>query len=414
MKLKKFFFIFTVALGLIVAMNIAAYAADSDFQFDVDSGTIKKYQGTDTIVNIPNSIGGFPVKAIGYSAFYGNDSIETVIINNNINEVGGYAFSNCSDLETLNINADKINIGGGSFAGCSNLKNVSLSGNEFVFRDEVFSGCSALESIVLPAGIKNISNSMFIGCTNLKTVSVSDTVTEIGRDAFYKCKSLENIKLSNSITKIGNSAFGECTSLKSIELPQSFNGELYQTFRNCSSLEKVSLGNTSSVSGLLVGCFSNTSIEELTFPASLEKADSWSLKGMNEMKKITILNDDIDIGDTLKYLPKDCVVYCGEGSNALKAAIGAGLKYVIIDTTPKTTSASNTSQSANAPIASSTAVVSSQKLNLDGRAIDIESYNINGNNYFKLRDLAALFNFGIDYDQASNTISINSNTNYSV
>lgn len=57
------------------------------------------------------------------------------------------------------------------------------------------------------------------------------------------------------------------------------------------------------------------------------------------------------------------------------------------------------------------AVLSPQKLSVDGVSIDCEKYNINGNNYFKLRDLALLLNgtgsqFSVGWDASTATVSI--------
>ena len=49
---------------------------------------------------------------------------------------------------------------------------------------------------------------------------------------------------------------------------------------------------------------------------------------------------------------------------------------------------------------------------LDGNHIGLTAYNINGNNYFKLRDLGATFNFGVTWDGAANTIAIDTSTGY--
>ncbi|MBQ7039117.1 MAG: leucine-rich repeat domain-containing protein [Clostridia bacterium] len=48
----------------------------------------------------------------------------------------------------------------------------------------------------------------------------------------------------------------------------------------------------------------------------------------------------------------------------------------------------------------------------DGVAVFAKSYNINGNNYFKLRDLGREFNFGVSWDGASNCILIETNKAY--
>lgn len=47
------------------------------------------------------------------------------------------------------------------------------------------------------------------------------------------------------------------------------------------------------------------------------------------------------------------------------------------------------------------------KLIKDGAEVTVEAYNINDNNYFKLRDLGEEFGFDVDYDEATNSILIN-------
>lgn len=48
----------------------------------------------------------------------------------------------------------------------------------------------------------------------------------------------------------------------------------------------------------------------------------------------------------------------------------------------------------------------------DGASILLSAYNIEGNNFFKLRDLAAAFNFGVTWDAATNTVGIDTNSEY--
>ena len=63
------------------------------------------------------------------------------------------------------------------------------------------------------------------------------------------------------------------------------------------------------------------------------------------------------------------------------------------------------------------AVLSPQKLTVDGKAVDCEKYNIGGSNYFKLRDLASLLSgtgsqFGVDFDEAAATVRITTGAAY--
>jgi len=48
----------------------------------------------------------------------------------------------------------------------------------------------------------------------------------------------------------------------------------------------------------------------------------------------------------------------------------------------------------------------------DGVSIALMAYNIKGYNYFKLRDLGAAFNIGIDWEQSSSTIRVDTLKGY--
>jgi len=49
---------------------------------------------------------------------------------------------------------------------------------------------------------------------------------------------------------------------------------------------------------------------------------------------------------------------------------------------------------------------------IDGKGVTLTAYKIDGNNYFKLRDIGQAFNFGVDWDGNSNTIVIDTNKSY--
>jgi len=54
------------------------------------------------------------------------------------------------------------------------------------------------------------------------------------------------------------------------------------------------------------------------------------------------------------------------------------------------------------------------KLYLDGQAVTLKAYLINGNHYFKLRDVAAAIDFGVTWDGQARRIGILTNTGYQV
>ena len=55
---------------------------------------------------------------------------------------------------------------------------------------------------------------------------------------------------------------------------------------------------------------------------------------------------------------------------------------------------------------------SAAAVTLDGKTLSLRAYNINGYNYFKLRDVGAAVNFGVGWDGAGNTVTIDSSTGY--
>lgn len=58
------------------------------------------------------------------------------------------------------------------------------------------------------------------------------------------------------------------------------------------------------------------------------------------------------------------------------------------------------------------AVLNTSTVYLDGKQINLTAYTIQGNNYFKLRDLGQTFDFGVGWDGANNTVTIDTSTGY--
>jgi len=62
--------------------------------------------------------------------------------------------------------------------------------------------------------------------------------------------------------------------------------------------------------------------------------------------------------------------------------------------------------------AAGAAVASRSKILLNGSEVKFTAYNIDGYNYFKLRDVGAAFNFCVDWDGDRNLVTINSGLDY--
>ncbi len=68
--------------------------------------------------------------------------------------------------------------------------------------------------------------------------------------------------------------------------------------------------------------------------------------------------------------------------------------------------------SISAEIKAKSATLSTSKIYLDDNLVSVTAYTINGNNYFKLRDLGSTFNVGIEWDGKNNTIVIDTKKDY--
>ena len=60
-----------------------------------------------------------------------------------------------------------------------------------------------------------------------------------------------------------------------------------------------------------------------------------------------------------------------------------------------------------------TPVVTTQRVLVDGREVQITAYNIDGNNYFKLRDIGYTIDFKVEWVEATNTIIVDTSRGYS-
>jgi hypothetical protein len=61
---------------------------------------------------------------------------------------------------------------------------------------------------------------------------------------------------------------------------------------------------------------------------------------------------------------------------------------------------------------SKTATVTKAKIYLNGTEIPLTAYTINSHTYYRLKDVAQVFDFGVGWDGASSTITIDTSKEY--
>lgn len=228
--------------------TITVTAPSRDFTFDATTGTIKKYNGNDAVVNIPSEINGTPVTTIGNAAFR-DSSVTSVTIPASVTEIGANAFAGCTNLTSVNYAGDwsNLTIQSGNPA-VEDAVNAQLF--DFAFTPDNTAvivtnyRCKGTAAdVTIPSRYKGkpvtaINNAAFPNSA-VTSVTIPDSVTSIPDAAFVNCSQLTNISIPNSVTYIGFSAFDGCASLKSITLPSSLRTIGNSAFAGCPSLMTV-------------------------------------------------------------------------------------------------------------------------------------------------------------------------------
>lgn len=272
--------------------TITVTAPSRDFTFDATTGTIKKYNGNDAVVNIPSEINGTPVTTIGNAAFR-DSSVTSVTIPASVTEIGANAFAGCTNLTSVTYGGDwsNLTIQSGNPAvedAAKDAANEQLFDFEFTPDNTAvivirYKGTAA--DVTIPSRYKGkpvtvIDHVAFYNNSAVTSVTIPDSVTAIPDYAFGFCSQLTNISIPNSVTFIGFSAFNSCTSLESITLPSSLSTIQSYAFYNCGNLKTIRIP----VSVTSIGNYAFDvcpSLMTVTYPGSKTQWDDNITKGRN-------------------------------------------------------------------------------------------------------------------------------------
>ena len=278
--------------SLAFAQGALAASPESDFNFNPATGTITGYVGPGGDVDIPSTIGGITVAAVGDHAFdaliYPNCyDITSVIIPDTVTTIGNYAFFHCEVMTSITIPDSVTSIGSAAFYYCYMLESIMIPDSVTSIGTYAFCRCHSLESITIPNSLTSISNGTFDYCNSLISITIPDSVTSIGSAAFYYCHSLENITIPDSVTSIGAWVFGNCYSLTSITIPDSVTSIGECAFAECYALTSISMPNnlTSIEDFTFLFCYS---LDSFTIPDSVTSIGAYAFYNCESLTSITI------------------------------------------------------------------------------------------------------------------------------
>lgn len=157
---------------------------------------------------IPSTIKNIAVTTLADGMFYGNLSVEIVVLPNGIIKIPTkcfYGTTNLNDIENTN---SISNIGTSAFM-VSGIKygvfpSLTSLGNE------AFRVAFNLEFIELGNGITALPEKGFENCQKLNTIYGGKVITSIAKRCFYNCVRLKNVVFISNLTSIGDYAFKNC------------------------------------------------------------------------------------------------------------------------------------------------------------------------------------------------------------
>ena len=287
-------------------------------------------------INIPKSV------TIISSQSFEDSGLTSVMLPNNLQNIGKYAFFKCSNLASIEIPDSVTTIGTYAFYNCSSLTSVTFkdannwyctsysdftggqtisvtnatenatylketNSDKYWYKVTTFSTTADdIESVItnLSAGAYTLKVSGGITNTTITTIATAmnsnteakinldlsgaNGLTEIPENAFCDketyngCTSLLSINIPDSVTTIGEYAFANCSGLTSIEIPNSVTSIGDSAFYYCENLTSVIIG--SSVTTIDAEAFSYCSgLTSINIPDSVESIGILSFLGCNNL-----------------------------------------------------------------------------------------------------------------------------------
>jgi len=274
-----------------VAAENSKYYVSGGCLVEKDSKTVIRGTGASVI---PDDI-----KVIGYGAFSGLLSLESINIPASVVSMEGNAFTNCANLSEVHITDLKawcnISVKVASASPLNGDAELYLNGSKLSGAVKIpegvmsipycaFKNCTAVTNFILPAGVTEIGQQAFAN-TGIVEYSIPEGVVSIGAAAFAYCESLTSINFPASAVIIGTNPVRYCAELSTITVAQG--NEAYYAENNC--IVRIS------DNALIAGCRS-------TFPNTVTSISDYAFAGYG----VENLDIPVTINEIGRFAFADC------------------------------------------------------------------------------------------------------------
>ena len=107
------------------------------------------------------------VKLISENAFMSSSQLETVEIEEGLEEIASFAFWN-SGVVSINLPSTLKTIGDYAFSSCVNLESLVIPSSVTEIGEQAFVGCSGLRKVTLPRAFEAREDELFNGCYSVE------------------------------------------------------------------------------------------------------------------------------------------------------------------------------------------------------------------------------------------------------
>lgn len=289
-------------MGIFTAQAYDVLADGIAYNINPDSSSLTvtytqlpgNYDGlTSAIVPATVTIGekNYQVTALGDYAFYGCESLTTVVLPESISKIGDRALAQCAALDSISV--DENNFIFDSRGGCNAViesnwgrlmagcHKTTIANGVYEICAYAFAGSNRLTAIDIPYWVEKIGYEAFAG-TALETVELPAYLLELGYRAFAQCPNLAQITVDernekydsrdscnavvetstgtlvagckataipSTVEKIGYEAFSGCAGLTELVIPDSVNTIGHYAFRDATDLQVVDIPTTANTFG---------------------------------------------------------------------------------------------------------------------------------------------------------------------
>ena len=234
--------------------------------------------------------------AFGYIFGYDDDGTSSTYYYHKYNSSYYYRFFVPASLKTVTI-TDATQIPAGAFYYEDTITTIKLNEGVNTVGASAFAYCLTLKGFKIPESVTTLGESSFLHCEALTEIYIPDYITELPAYCFSYCTRLYDVVISHNVSKIGNYAFNECTAIKEIELPHLLQSIGSYAFYKTSLSEIIIPDKVETIgSYAFAQNSSSTVLKKVVFGESLKTINSYAFRYNNGLTNIEIPNSVQTIG----------------------------------------------------------------------------------------------------------------------